>query len=80
MTDNELAKALKEVPGGYEYLGVCSVQICFPLKNGGELRFGWYDDDDPKIDGKLQIDFYEGTLPPGITGPAMLTGGVRSAE
>lgn len=86
---NELAKALNTIPGGYTYMGVCSVQTCFPLKNGGELRFMYVDDDvddDPADDtktinvrGRLKIDFYGGELPPGITGPVSPTGPKKSS-
>ena len=64
---------LKKIPGGYEYLGACSWQVCFPLKAGGELRFAWVDDD--VCEGEpFGIDLYKGDLPPCITGPSMPTG------
>lgn len=69
---DRLIEELKAVPGGYEYLGAASVQICFPLKAGGELRFGLYDDGD----GEWHFDFYSGECPPGITGPVTATGAV----
>ena len=70
----EEVKALK-IPGSYEYLGACSVQICIPLRNGKELRFGLYDDDvNADGDCEWQVDVYEGVLPPGITGPARRLG------
>lgn len=69
MDEQTLIDTLRKIPGGYEYSGICSFQVCFPLKKGGELRFGWYDDTDG-----LQVDLYGGELPPGITGPATLTG------
>jgi len=75
MTDKELMRELKKIPGGYEYWGACSQQICFPLKKGGELRFSIMDedvDDEPK--GIVKIDLYGGELPPCITGPSFLTG------
>lgn len=67
--DEELLEELAKIPGGYVYLGAASYQVCFPLKAGGELRFGIYDD----VEG-LQIDLYDGSLPPGITGPVRKTG------
>ena len=70
MTDKELWTTLEKISGGYVYSGVCSLQLCFPLKAGGELRF-MYTDDGPE---ELQIDWYDGSLPPGVTGPASLTG------
>lgn len=67
-------KALR-IPGSYEYMGVCSVQICVPLRAGGELRFIVVDDDvDPEGQGEWQVDLYDGALPPGITGPAQMLG------
>lgn len=65
-----ITEALK-VPGGYMYEGICSSQICFPLRNGGELRFIISEDEDS--DGKWHIDYYDGALPPGITGPVKPT-------
>lgn len=62
---------LNKIPGGYNYAGAAGVQICFPLRAGGELRFGIYDDDPP---GTLGIDLYDGALPPGISGPVTETG------
>lgn len=72
---SKLMSKLSEIPGGYSYWGACSHQICFPLKNGGELRFMLTDDDvgeDPE--NPFSIDLYGGELPPGITGPAFRTG------
>jgi hypothetical protein len=63
---------LSKVPGGYVYEGVCSVQYCFPLKAGGELRVMLSDDDDS--DGKWHVDHYDGSLPPGLTGSVHKTG------
>lgn len=60
---------VRKIPGGYEYSGVCSWQVCFPLRAGGELRF-MVTDDEPG----LSVDLYDGALPPGITGPAKRTG------
>lgn len=62
MTVNEIFSALEKIPGGYVYSGAASLQVCFPLKAGGELRFGLYDD------GNDGFDFYDGALPPGVTG------------
>jgi hypothetical protein len=69
----ELMEELSKIPGGYCYEGICSIQYCFPLKAGGELRFCLLDDDDS--DGKWHVDLYDGFLPPGITGPVSKTGG-----
>jgi hypothetical protein len=66
-----LLTVLAKIPGGYTYEGVCSSQYCFPLKNGGELRFALYDD---MPDNTLGVDLYDGFLPPGITGFAQRTG------
>ncbi len=65
---NELLGMLAQIPGGYVYSGVCSYQVCFPLKAGGELRISICDDTG------FGIDLYDGSLPPGITGPAHGTG------
>lgn len=73
MKDVELWSELMKIPGGYTYSGVCSIQICFPLKAGGELRFSESDDGPPGI----QIDHYDGMIPPGVTGPAGPTGEKR---
>jgi len=73
MTSNELFDILRKIPGGYVYSGVCSYQICFPLKSGGELRFAEYEDDSPN-GVSFGIDHYGGELPPGITGYAESTG------
>jgi len=75
-TYRELFSALRAIPGGYEYDGAASLQICFPLKGGGELRFGIYDEDDDGTDSDLPvaIDHYDGSLPPCITGPSFKTG------
>ena len=70
MKDVELWQELMKIPGGYTYSGACSYQICFPLTAGGELRFMETDDGPPGI----HIDFYDGALPPGITGWAGPTG------
>jgi hypothetical protein len=67
----KILEKLEEISGGYTYSGVCSLQLCFPLKAGGELRF-CITDDSPK--GTISIDLYDGALPPGITGPASYTG------
>ena len=68
----ELFKELQKIKGGYRYDGACSIQICFPLRSGGELRFSVSDDDaDPD---EFCIDLYDGSLPPCITGPSFLTG------
>ena len=69
---DKLLEEILKVPGGYRYFGICSDQICFPLKNGGEIRFMLTDDDDS--DGKWHCDFYDGSLPPGITGFVKGTG------
>lgn len=69
-TESRIWQELLKIKGGYKYDGVASSQICFPLKNGGELRFGFYDE----RTGNIEIDLYGGELPPGITGPATLTG------
>ena len=66
----EIVELLSKIPGGYVYSGACSLQWCFPLRSGGELRFMYSDDNYPK----LNVDFYDGSLPPGITGPASPTG------
>jgi len=71
----ELFRDLEKIPGGYTYSGACSYQICFPLKNGGELRFSVIDDDvDENVPKKdFYIDLYGGELS-GITGPIAKTG------
>lgn len=61
---------LAKIPGGYEYSGVASLQLCFPLRAGGELRF-LVTEDRPE---HISIDLYDGMLPPGISGPAWKTG------
>jgi hypothetical protein len=67
-------KALK-IPGSYEYMGACSIQVCIPLHKGGELRFIVTDDDvDPEGRGDWQVDIYDGALPPCITGPGVMLG------
>ena len=71
---SNLIKEARQVPGGYVYDGICSTQICFPLKNGGELRFSLCDDDES--DGEWHIDHYDGSLPPGISGPVRKTNDV----
>jgi len=70
-----LIKEAGKIPGGYRYEGICSSQICFPLKAGGELRFSLSDDEDS--DGKWHIDLYSGALPPGITGFVEKTGAIN---
>lgn len=78
----DLLSRLSKVKGGYEYMGACSTQICFPLRNGGELRFSLTDDDcNQSSEGDIQtecgvfnIDLYDGAIPPGVSGPATLTG------
>lgn len=67
-----LLSELAMIPGGYKYSGICSFQVCFPLRNGGELRFSVVDDD--MENAGFSIDLYDGALPPGITGPSKLTG------
>ena len=71
VVDAKLLTVLESIPGGYVYMGCASYQVCFPLKSGGELRFGIYDDDEK--DG-VAIDHYDGALPPCITGPGYPTG------
>lgn len=70
----EIMNRLRIISGGYRYEGVVSSQICFPLKSGGELRFGIYEDDDVEGGVEFNIDFYDGALPPMITGPSFRTG------
>jgi hypothetical protein len=75
MDEVKLAKKLKAIPGGYAYLGACSVQICFPLKAGGELRFMWVDDDhDTEPIGEMKVDLYSGATDPCVTGSSAPTG------
>lgn len=75
MEDKDLMHQLQKIPGGYVYWGSCSWQICFPLKNGGELRFMIVDDDvDEEPKGIVKIDLYGGELSPCITGPSFSTG------
>ena len=69
---NSLIREIAKIPGGYSYSGICSDQICFPLRDGGELRFIITDDDES--DGKWHCDYYDGALPPGITGFVERTG------
>ena len=71
ITQNNFLAELAKIPGGYEYWSCASTQVCFPLKAGGELRFGMYDEDEHE---GVAIDLYDGALPPGVTGPAKLTG------
>jgi hypothetical protein len=73
MTITELWKELNKIPGGYHYMGACSDQICFPLKAGGELRFGWYEDDSPE-GVSFGVDLYDGGIPPGVSGSVIKTG------
>lgn len=68
---HELFNELNKIKGGYSYSGAASLQYCFPLKSGGELRFGIYDEDP---DNTLGIDLYGGELPPCITGFGQKTG------
>lgn len=65
----DILSALEKLSGGYVYSGICSYQVCFPLRAGGELRFSLTDDKEG-----LQIDIYGGELPPGISGPSWKTG------
>ena len=67
---DNLWEQLAKIPGGYVYSGAASFQLCFPLKQGGELRFSLHDDNYPL----LNIDLYGGELPPCITGPSSPTG------
>ena len=73
---SELLTRLKKCKGGYVYSGACSYQICFPLKDGTELRIATVDSDvlpegetDP-----LQIEIYIPTGLMGVTGPCTTTG------
>ena len=68
MTWQEIYGQLINIPGGYVYSGAASLQVCFHLKKGGELRFCVGDDDD------IGFDYYDGSLPPCITGPSHQTG------
>lgn len=71
---NGIMELLSEIEGGYEYFGICSHQICFPLKAGGELRFMISEfNEEGEEELNFTIDLYDGTLPPGITGPAIKT-------
>lgn len=83
MTEKELKELnfkrimdeLCKLPGGYKYYGGCSVQVCFPLKSGGELRFMIVDDDAIEDgDSTCIIDIYDGLLPAMISGPSISTG------
>lgn len=79
---SELFKRLGKIKGGYNYSGAASYQICFPLKDGGELRFMLVDGDASERRGAeivtemglFDIDLYGGELPPGISGPVSVTG------
>lgn len=73
---HDLLAILETIPGGYVYSGVCSIQVCFPLRAGGELRIS-ISDEDPED--AVHIDLYGGELPPGITGPATRTGNKEEA-
>ncbi len=76
-TEQRLWNEARKVPGGYHYMGVCSDQLCFYLRDGGELRLAFCDadvDEDEPGDGRMHIDHYGGELPPMITGPAFKTG------
>lgn len=66
----KLLTALESINGGYVYSGAASLQLCFPLKAGGELRIMMCDESRP---GTVDIDLYDGALP-GITGPVIKTG------
>jgi hypothetical protein len=70
---NAILRQLANIKGGYVYSGVCSYQVCFPLKAGGELRFMQTDDDVSEGE-PYGIDLYDGSLPPCITGPSKKTG------
>jgi hypothetical protein len=75
-SENRIFGEAAKVPGGYRYDGVCSSQVCFPLRAGGELRLSWCEADDADgtpSDNLLHVDHYGGELPPGITGPAWPT-------
>lgn len=76
MTAEELERKLiaeiSKVPGGYIYENACSVQYCFPLAAGGELRFMLCEDDDAEP--YVCVDHYDGSLPPGISGVVHSTG------
>jgi hypothetical protein len=82
MDIDKLFKILEKIPGGYTYSGSCSYQICFPLRDGGELRFCLTDSDVAEFDkdseqtesGVFNIDLYDGGLPPCITGFSKKTG------
>lgn len=82
ITIRDLFNRLGKIKGGYDYSGVCSQQICFPLKDGGELRFMLVDGDEMERQGTeiatelglFDIDLYGGELPPGISGPVSPTG------
>lgn len=65
-----LLNALQKIEGGYCYSGAASLQICFPLKAGGELRIMMCDE---SPHGTIDVDLYDGKLP-GITGPTTKTG------
>jgi len=71
----DLMDQLRKIKGGYNYLGACSDQMCFPLESGGELRFSLVDDDCVESgESTFKIDLYGGELPPCITGYAKPTG------
>ena len=70
--ERRLWNEASKIKGGYTYEGACSSQLCFYLRDGGELRF-CITDDDVGGDGKVHIDHYDGALPPGITGFAERT-------
>lgn len=75
--ENRIMSEAAKVPGGYRYDGICSSQVCFYLRDGGELRFITCEADDEEgnpSDNLLHIDYYDGKLPPRITGPASKTG------
>jgi hypothetical protein len=74
---HQLFTELRKISGGYNYMGVASDQLCFPLKAGGELRFMTSDKDFeglPEDIWPISIDHYDGALPPCISGPSSPTG------
>ena len=71
---SELLSELSKIEGGYTYAGACSLQVCFPLKEGGELRFSIVDEDVAENGKEFGIDLYGGELPPMITGFGKATG------
>lgn len=74
---SDLVKVFEKIPGGYKYLGAASTRYYFPLKEGGELRFFFIDDDvceDAVVGVSISIDYYDSGILPGVTGPAYPTG------